>query len=220
MSAKKKKVSYIFRISLPLKIFLIGTVPLFFTMLLWLLYQKNIEKSAVEAMKAYKTFSIEEDFLTPNEYSRPQKSLKNVRNIVIHYTANAGSDAQANRDYFENLKDTKETYASSHFIVGLDGTIIQCIPLDEIAYASNDRNADTIAIECCHPNNDGKYTKATYQSLLRLCAYLCKCYRLSASDLIRHYDVTGKLCPKYYVEHPKKWERLKQDVQTLIDQDD
>lgn len=166
--------------------------------------------------ESYQSLAIEENFLTVNEYSRPQTALKKVNNIVIHYTRNPGSDAEGNRNYFESLKDSHITHASSHFIVGLDGTIVQCIPLTEIAYASNDRNIDTVSIECCHPKENGKFTKETYESLLRLCAYLCQAYNLSSKDLIRHYDVTEKICPKYYVEHPKKWEKLKNDVQKLL----
>ena len=54
-----------------------------------------------------------QEFLTPNEYSRPQIPLKKVKGVVIHYTANPGSDAAGNRNYFEGLKDSKITKASS-----------------------------------------------------------------------------------------------------------
>lgn len=155
---------------------------------------------------------IEEMFLTPNQYSRPQKELKNVNGIVIHYTANPGSSAEGNRNYFENLKNKKNKYASSHFVVGLDGEIVQCIPLDEIAYASNNRNDDTISIECCHEDEDGKFNDETYESLVHLVAWLCDEYGLEKEDIIRHYDVTGKLCPKYFVEHKKEWNKFKNDV--------
>ena len=76
--------------------------------------------------------------------------------IVIHYVGNPGTTAKANRNYFESLSSGEtETYASSHFIVGLEGEVIQCIPLTEIAYASNIRNEDTVAIEVCHPDETG-----------------------------------------------------------------
>ena len=68
---------------------------------------------------------------------------------------NPGSSAQSNRDYFEGLKDSGETYASSNFIVGLEGEVIQCIPTNEIAYCSNERNSDTVSIEVCHETADG-----------------------------------------------------------------
>lgn len=159
---------------------------------------------------------ITEDFLTVNINSRPGTSLKRVKGIVIHYTANPGTGARANRDYFESRKDQEDTTAnkvSSHFVVGLDGEIIQCIPLNEIAYASNDRNQDTISIECCHPRKNGKFNKKTYHSLVQLCAWLCDQYEIQdKSDIIRHYDVTGKLCPLYYVKHPSQWDKLKSDI--------
>lgn len=58
---------------------------------------------------------IDVELLTPNSWSRPQTRLKKVDGIVIHYTANPGSTAMQNRDYFENLPETQEAQASSHF---------------------------------------------------------------------------------------------------------
>lgn len=217
MSSKKRMRRNFSVIPLPVKIFLFSVLPLLLTVIIFLLYQRSHTVEEPETSQTCRMLSIKEDFLTPNKYSRPQTKLKKVNNIVIHYTANPGSGADANRDYFESLKDSHITHASSHFIVGLEGEIVQCIPLTEISYASNDRNKDTISIECCHPDKTGEFTSKTYQALLRLCAYLCQAYELSSSDLIRHYDVTGKLCPKYYVNHPKKWEDLKDDVKDLLD---
>ncbi|MDO5147254.1 MAG: peptidoglycan recognition family protein [Eubacteriales bacterium] len=155
---------------------------------------------------------IIQDFIEKNPYSRSGERLEKVKGVVVHYVANPGSTAQENRDYFENLKDTHLTKASSHFIIGIDGEIIQCIPLEEISYASNHRNADTISIECCHKRKDGKFTKKTYRSLVRLTTWLCKSYGIKASKVIRHYDVTGKMCPKYYVKHEEKWKEFLDEV--------
>ena len=152
------------------------------------------------------------DLLSVNEYSRPGIERSQINGIVIHYTANPGSTAKQNRDYFEGLKDSKITKASSHFIVGIDGEIIQCVPVAELAYASNERNSDTISIECCHPDETGKFTKETYDALIELTAWLCGKYGLETEDIIRHYDVTGKACPVYYVEHEDAWEALKDDI--------
>lgn len=159
---------------------------------------------------------LDVQLLTVNDYSRPQIKLEKVRGIVIHYTANPGSTAQANRNYFENLKDEQTTKASSHFIVGLEGEVIQCIPSAEIAYASNDRNSDTLAIESCHPDGSGKYNEATYQSMVELTGWLCKRFDLKSSDVIRHYDITGKDCPKYFVENQDAWEQFLQDIEKEI----
>lgn len=155
---------------------------------------------------------ITPDLLDPNPYSRPQTELKQINGVVIHYTANPGATAKQNRDYFNNLQDGKGTKASSHFIIGLDGEIIQCIPLREVAYASNDRNYDTISIEVCHEDDTGKFNRASYDSLVKLTGWLCKAFRIPPDNMLRHYDVTGKLCPKYYVEHSQAWDQLKADI--------
>lgn len=156
-----------------------------------------------------------EDFLTPNEYSRPGDALKEVNNIFVHYTANPGTSAAQNRSYFEWLKDTHETSASAHFIIGYEGEIIQCIPLDEIAYAVQTRNEDSISIECCYLEEDGSFTQETYNSLLSLLAWLKDAYHLDTEDILRHYDCGGKKCPLYYTENPDAWEELKNDVDKL-----
>ena len=156
---------------------------------------------------------IERDLIPVNPYSRSGELLSSIDGIVVHYTANPGTTAKQNRNYFAGLADGSGTSASSHFIIDTDGTILQCVPMSEIAYASNDRNRDTLSIECCHEDESGKFTKETYQSLVKLTAWLCDTYGLETDQVIRHYDVTGKLCPKYYVEHEDKWEALKKDIE-------
>ena len=159
---------------------------------------------------------IDVQLLDINEYSRPGIESDGITGIVIHYTANPGSTAQENRDYFEGLKDTHETSASSNFVVGLEGEIIQCVPTWEVAYASNERNKDTISIECCHPDETGKFTEETYQSMVQLRQRFCRKYSLTADTVIRHYDVTGKNCPKYFVENEEAWANFKEDVANAL----
>ena len=157
------------------------------------------------------------NLLTPNEYSRPQIPLEKVNGIVVHYVANPCSTALENRNYFEGLKDqtgSKTTSVSSHFVIGLEGEVVQCVPLNEVAYASNNRNSDTISIECCHPDEAGEFTQETYDALVRLTAWLMDYYGLDTSQVIRHYDVTGKECPRYYVQHPEAWEAFLSDLDT------
>lgn len=152
------------------------------------------------------------ELLTVNPYSRPGTKTDRIKGIVVHYTANPGATARANRNYFEGLKDSHATRSSSNFIVGLEGEIIQCVPTWEVAYASNDRNHDTVSIECCHPDESGKFTDATYRSAVQICAWLCLKFDLGPEDVIRHYDVTGKDCPRYFVQHEDAWEAFRADV--------
>lgn len=159
---------------------------------------------------------LDVELLPVNQYSRPGTELTEVKGIVVHYTANPGSTAKQNRDYFAGLAESHETSASSHFVIGLEGEIVQCIPCNEISYASNNRNKDTISIECCIEDESGKFNDATYQSLIKLVTWLMGRYNLGTDDVIRHYDVTGKNCPKYFVENPDAWEQFKTDLVDYI----
>ena len=195
----------------------IAALVLFITLLVVAGTRRQKAEKQTVSEKTYPDITFDVRFLDPNPFSRPQLALKKVHAIVVHYTANPRVDAVANRNYFNNLpkaneRKQKKTYASRHFVIGLDGTIVQCIPLEEMAYASNDRNSDTVSIECCHKKENGKFTAQTQAALIQLCTYLCIKFDLTEENLIRHYDVTGKICPKYFVEHPDAWETFKKDV--------
>lgn len=140
--------------------------------------------------------------------SRRGEELEDVQDIVIHYVGNPGTTAEQNRCYYCNPDST----VSSHFLIGLDGEILQCLPLYEKSSATNWRNADTISIEVCHPDDSGAFNSATYTSLVRLTAWLLEVSGLEEDHIIRHYDVTGKECPKYFVVNEQAWERFKEDA--------
>ena len=178
--------------------------------------QRAYSELSDEVISAQKP-DIDVELLTVNEYSRPGLSTNEITGIVIHYTANPGSTAMENRDYFEGLKDSHITQASSNFVVGLEGEIVQCVPTWEVAYASNSRNIDTVSIECCHPDETGRFNDATYQSMVKLCAWLCMKFDLTSEDVIRHYDVTGKNCPKYFVENEDAFAAFRDDITQAIE---
>ena len=178
---------------------------------------------------------IERKFLTENKFSRPNKNLIGVKGIVIHWVGNAGTSALANRNYFENLKNQKDInkarYASAHFIIGLDGEIIQCLPVDEMAYhvgaysycqgikesLGSYPNNSTIGLELCHPDWTGRFTKETYGAAVELTATLIKQFNLNPQkDIYRHFDVTGKICPKFFVEKNEAWNNFKADVEKFL----
>ena len=177
--------------------------------------------------------NITEWLLTKNKYSRPCTLLKAVRGIVIHWVDNPETTAQNNRNYFESLKaqppglsPDKYRYASAHYIIGIDGAIIRCVPDKEVCYhvgantytneairlLSNFPNNCTIGIELCHPAADGKFAGETLVSCRELVSSLLAAYGLSKNDVWRHYDITEKICPKYFVEHMEEWDRFKDSI--------
>jgi len=151
--------------------------------------------------------NIKQEYIRPNKFTRPGLPLRKVTAIAIHYTGDPGATAQNERDYFGGTCITDGRYASCHYCVGMDGEIVQLIPESEWAYCTCQANAYSISIETCHPDESGKFTAAAEKSLIELTASLCKKYGLNPQHggVVRHYDVTGKECPLWYVTHPAAW---------------
>lgn len=169
---------------------------------------------------------IKEMFITPNPYSRPQKKIRQIKNIVIHWIDNAGTTAENNAKYFDGLKGGKKNstgeyiYASSHYIIGNDGVVVRCVPENEVAYHASEANTYSIGVEVCHPDWNGKPTQKAYDSLVNLLVELCRRYKLEPTQaIIRHYDVTGKVCPKYYVEDVGAFKKLREEVKDKMSED-
>ena len=178
----------------------------------WHVYQNEIipREKVFELAATSAPDWVDQQIIKVDGDSRRGVMLEGVRNIVIHYVGNPGATAQQNRDYYAN----RSSEVSSHFVIGLKGEIIQCIPLHEKSSASNHRNKDTISIEVCHPDESGKFTDASYQSLVKLTVWLCEICDLDSNDVIRHYDITGKQCPLYFVTHEDKWKQFLRDVKS------
>lgn len=142
-----------------------------------------------------------------------------IRYIIIHYTAGVTSAKGTAADtaaYFAGT--TNQT--SADFIVD-DETIVQYNPDLENRYCWHSggrnvstkggslhgvaKNANSIAIEVCSTNSTGKvlpandktwsFTDAVVAKAAELARYLMEKYSIDVDHVIRHYDVTGKLCP-------------------------
>ena len=176
--------------------------------ILWLFWQDARSVSVRELAELEVPDYVDVQIIEVDGSSRRGIRLDGVSDIVIHYVGNPGTTAAQNRGWYANPQST----VSSHFLVGLEGEVIQCIPLDEKSSATNHRNGDTISIEVCHPDDTGKFNRATYDSLVELTAWLVDACGLDADRVIRHYDVTGKECPRYFVQHEEAWAQFKADV--------
>lgn len=139
-----------------------------------------------------------------NPFTRPGKIRDRTTHIVLHWTDNPGQGACGVYSFF---KWVEETYVSAHAVVGIWGEVVQILPYDEIAYHAGDRemNNSSIGIEICIPDATGRPTKDTEDSLVELVKYLRRDYD---AEVIRHYDVTGKKCPKWFVDREDEWQRL------------
>ena len=161
---------------------------------------------------------IVQDLIPVDGAHRPGLAINQIKHVVIHYVGNTLSSAKDNRDYFATPPDSPVydgRQVSSHFIIGLYGEIIQCVPLNEVAYAQGvaadsgrpNHNWDAISIENSHYNDAGEFTSMTEESLVKLTAWLLESYGLPATTetILRHYDCSGKACPKHWADDPTKY---------------
>lgn len=181
--------------------------------------------------------------LTKSPYNRSGKELSDVLGVVMHWTGAPLQTASEVRDYFESLGGGREgRYASSHFIVGIRGEVVQCIPTNEVAYHCGSHTADpasgkiytdearrrfgkfaekptltpnycTIGIELCALNSDGEFNDPTTNAAAKLVARLLLAYRLDTRDVTTHHDVVGwKDCPRLWTQKPQLFSLFKERV--------
>jgi N-acetylmuramoyl-L-alanine amidase CwlA len=162
-----------------------------------------------------------------NSHARPRTKLEELLWIVVHYPDAPGWSAQDTRDYFEIVTEEVSTQYS------VDETeCIEIIPPDEVAWSvgrkaywdhhGSDRpygewpNYHLINMEVSH-GTDGVFTQKAIDNAAWLCAWLCRQYDRDPMHLvIRHHDVTGKICPKYFVDNTSEWEVFRNHVKALV----
>ena len=147
-----------------------------------------------------------------SKFNHNAGDVSRIKYIVIHYTGALG-DAKANCNYFAGGNRN----ASAHYFVGYDGAIWQSVEDKNVAWhcGANSykhaecRNSNSIGIEMCvrkrntasmgATDKDWYFEDATVEAAAELTRYLMDKYNVPASHVIRHYDVTGKICPNPYV---------------------
>lgn len=141
--------------------------------------------------------------------------------LVIHYVGSTGG-AEANCKYFlSNYRGS-----SAHYFVGHEGEIWQCVEDKDIAWHCGAttykhpycRNTNSIGIElCCRKKSDGTwyFEEETVKAAIELTKELMKKYNIPIGNVIRHYDVTGKLCPEPFVRDTSAWETFKANLVEL-----
>jgi N-acetylmuramoyl-L-alanine amidase CwlA len=160
-------------------------------------------------------------------------TIKAMRAFVVHWTANEHpkADADRHRTYFQNLKDRK---ASCHYMIDENG-VLQIMPQNKVAFHCGDKahkptpkskwtyadlgkklmkgfatpNFVANGTELC-VNAGGDFSK-TEQHAVKHFAYLLHAWRDHNPALLRHRDITGKLCPRMYLDE-QEWTRFKNMV--------
>ena len=188
-------------------------------------------------MSAYRS-----QYIDINKWTRPGIKNNGVKKLVVHYTANPGAPAANHYRYFgqtlpaqnRNLSEKKQTFASAHIFV--DRTEAICIiPLNEVAYHANDvqqfvngqpyrgvaalkpnANFLSIGVELCIEKN-GTFHPDTIARAEQVCAELCKKFKLDPiNDIVRHYDITHKICPAPWVSRSQGFTDFKNGVKARL----
>lgn len=162
-----------------------------------------------------------------------ERAAEDIEYLVYHYTGNDGDSDANNAAYY--ARETVQV--SAHYFVD-DDSITQSVPDLCVAWAvgggkykscaetgggtlhGKARNYNSISIELCDTVRDGTYnvTEATLRNAIDLGKMLMKRYNIPIERVIRHFDVTGKLCPSYFVDN-EKWAAFKArlvDAQTEV----
>jgi N-acetyl-anhydromuramyl-L-alanine amidase AmpD len=157
--------------------------------------------------------------LTKTNYRKGNN--KQNKYIVIHYVGSTGG-AEANCKYFlSNYRGS-----SAHYFVGHEGEIWQCVEDKNIAWHCGAsrykhpycRNDNSIGIEmCCRKNQSNGtwyFEEETIKAAIELTKELMKKYNIPASNVLRHFDITGKTCPEPYVRDTAAWNTFKASLTT------
>ena len=144
-----------------------------------------------------------------SNYTKGRK--QNIKYIVVHYTANDGDTARNNGNYFSQPNRN----ASAHYFVD-ENEIIQSVKDTNTAWHCGAksykhpkcRNDNSVGIEMCSEKDDkGQYyiNQATQNRTIRLIKVLMGKYNIPIENVLRHYDVTGKICPEPFVRNQVQW---------------
>lgn len=143
-------------------------------------------------------------------------SRSTTKYIVIHYTSNEGDTAKNNADYFAR----ENVGASAHYFVD-ENQIWSSVPENKIAWHCGAktyrhpycRNTNSIGVEICMNDKTGAVRKQSIANAVQLVKMLMQKYNVPIENVIRHYDVTGKLCPAPMVENAALWNEFKSDLE-------
>lgn len=147
---------------------------------------------------------IIDKIISKNRYNRIGLASTPKR-ICVHYTGQAGTGADRLALYYANVAagmfpDKPNSWTSTQYIVGLNGEVVRIVPDNEISYAASGHNDGTLHIEVCYKQNNGEFEQASKTALRELVQELMAKYKIPADKVLRHYDLTGKRCPAYYVD--------------------
>ena len=168
--------------------------------------------------------NINREYITKINFT-DKNSTARIKYIVIHYFGGL-STAKNLAAYWAR----EYAGASAHYAIGHEGEIFQSVEDDDVAWHCGTsgtykhptcRNSNSIGIEMAvkkkntgtlnATDKDWYFTPETVAAAVELTRQLMKKYNVPSENVIRHYDVTGKICPNpyYYNLFESTWQAFK-----------
>ena len=154
-------------------------------------------------------YKLHRNFAHPSNYGG-KRSTSSIKFLVMHYTANKTDTAKANANYFKSAKRG----CSAHYFCD-ETSVYQSVKDNVIAWSVGGSkytdcaktgggklygkvtNTNSISIEMCSTNGD--FAHDTLTNTVLLVRKLMKKYKIDIDHVVRHFDVVGKYCPKYWM---------------------
>lgn len=105
--------------------------------------------------------------------------------VVVHYTASVNDTPDSVWKRFNDLKGIPST----HFIVGKQGDILQCMDETQLCDGTLKFNDDSVQIEVCGDFRSERETEAEFNATADLVKYLQKKYHIADTQVISHRQV-------------------------------
>ena len=148
---------------------------------------------------------VKEMLAHPSNFTKGRK--QKIQYIVVHYTANNGDTAEGNGKYFSGA----DRNTSAHYFVDEIKIVRSVFDKDtawhcgaKIYRHKKCRNENSIGVEMCSKkDSNGQYyiNQKTQNNAAELVKWLMKKYDIPIENVLRHYDVTGKLCPEPFAKN-------------------
>lgn len=168
------------------------------------------------------SFVLREKLAASGNHGGP-RTASQIQYLVLHYTGNDGDTAASNAAYFQS----NVVKASAHYFVD-DTSVYRSVPDLTAAWAVGGAkwadcaatgggtmygiitNANSLSVELCGTLGDGtlRPSEATLSNAVALCRELMEQYQIPVSHVYRHFDVTGKHCPRYWMDE-SAWQTFK-----------
>lgn len=177
--------------------------------------------------------NINRQYITKINFT-DKNSTARIKYIVIHYFGGLSTALQLAKYWAREYAG-----ASAHYAIGHEGEIFQIVEDDDVAWHcgaksykhADCRNTNSIGIEMAVKKKDSStknatdkdwyFTPQTVAAAVELTRQLMKKYNVPAENVIRHYDVTGKICPNpyYYNLFESTWQTFKEAISAPEAQD-